>query len=138
VTWISQVGYKYLSHVHFPVFSFLIFILVCIYPSIRLNKTHLLNRPNYKPFAWGYFLALVVVSWGLLIVALSIAVYPYSSPDWIKIWCIYLVILGVLMFRQNRWAWLVYIVLSINPAEWIINGIYLKNRWQEMKEHGKE
>jgi len=137
MTWISQVGYKYFAHVNFPASFFLIFILVCIYLSIHLNKKHLLGKVNHKPFAWGYFLSLVVILFGVLIGVLSTAVYPSSGPSWIRFWSIYLVTLGVLMYRQNRWAWLVYIILSVNPAEWIINGLYLKNRWQGMKGDGK-
>ena len=138
MTWITQVGGKYLAQINFSFLYFLIFILVCIYPSIHLNKKHLLNKPSHRPFAWGYFLALVVISWGLLIGVLSIAVYPNSGPDWMRFWSIYLVTLGVLMYRQNRWAWLVYVIFSVNPVEWVINGFYLKNRWKDMRGYVKK
>ena len=31
------------------------------------------------------------------------------------------------------WAWVIFTILNVNPASWIINWVYLKNRWQEMK-----
>ncbi|MCY1462409.1 hypothetical protein D9M71_801800 [compost metagenome] len=38
-----------------------------------------------------------------------------------------LLCLGII--RYNKWCFLVMTVFSFNPALWIINGIYLKNRW---------
>lgn len=37
--------------------------------------------------------------------------------------------ISVSILRMNRTAFLVGTVLSFNPLLWIINGIYLKNRW---------
>lgn len=36
---------------------------------------------------------------------------------------------GMFMLHYNRTAFLVMTILSLNPLVWIINGVYLKNRW---------
>jgi hypothetical protein len=38
-------------------------------------------------------------------------------------------LLMILILRYNKYAFLIATVLSINPILWVINGIYLKNRW---------
>jgi len=42
-------------------------------------------------------------------------------------------ILMIYILRYNKYAFLIATVLSINPLLWIINGIYLKNRWNHPK-----
>ncbi len=42
-------------------------------------------------------------------------------------------ILMVMILRYNKYAFLIATILSINPLLWIINGIYLKNRWANKK-----
>jgi ribosomal protein L40E len=42
-------------------------------------------------------------------------------------------VLMVLILRFNKYAFLIATVASINPILWIINGVYLKNRWNHPK-----
>jgi hypothetical protein len=42
-------------------------------------------------------------------------------------------VLAVLVLRFNKYAFLMATIMSINPILWIINGIYLKNRWNHPK-----
>ena len=42
-------------------------------------------------------------------------------------------ILLVLVLKFNKYAFLIATILSLNPILWIINGIYLKNRWNHPK-----
>lgn len=37
------------------------------------------------------------------------------------------------VLSYNRWALLLLTVVTVNPLVWIINGIYLKNRWRHPK-----
>ena len=46
------------------------------------------------------------------------------------------VLLGVLILMKNKWAFLIGTVLSLNPLSWLINGIYLKNRWNHPEVNG--
>ena len=39
----------------------------------------------------------------------------------------------VMILKFNKYAFLVATVLTIIPLLWIINGIYLKNRWDHPK-----
>jgi len=39
----------------------------------------------------------------------------------------------ILILQFNKYAFLIATILSINPIAWIINGIYLKNRWNHPK-----
>lgn len=43
------------------------------------------------------------------------------------------VVLGLAVLSYNRTAFLVVTILSLNPLVWVINGIYLKNRWRHPK-----
>lgn len=40
------------------------------------------------------------------------------------------IILSIKILNYNKYAFLIATILSINPLLWIINGIYLKNRWK--------
>ena len=54
-------------------------------------------------------------------------------PENAKLFIYFLILLNfILMFlilEFNKWAFLIATILSFNPLLWIINGIYLKNRW---------
>ncbi len=45
-------------------------------------------------------------------------------------------VLCFLILRFNKYAFLIATILSINPIIWIVNGIYLKNRWSHPKVNG--
>ena len=47
-------------------------------------------------------------------------------------------ILNILILRYNKYAFLIATILSLNPLYWIINGIYLKNRWCDPKVNNVE
>lgn len=38
-------------------------------------------------------------------------------------------VLMIFVWMYNKYAFLIATILSLNPLLWIINGIYLKNRW---------
>lgn len=46
--------------------------------------------------------------------------------------------LGVAILSMSRWAFLIGTMASLNPILWIINGIYLKNRWNHPRVIGEE
>ena len=39
----------------------------------------------------------------------------------------------IYLLSMNRIVFLITTIISFNPLIWIINGIYLKNRWQDVK-----
>ncbi len=42
-------------------------------------------------------------------------------------------LLMIMILKYNKYAFLIATIISINPLLWIINGIYLKNRWHHPK-----
>jgi hypothetical protein len=42
-------------------------------------------------------------------------------------------ILMIMVLNYNKYAFLIATILTFNPLLWVINGIYLKNRWNEPK-----
>ena len=78
-----------------------------------------------------------VYAWlGLILGSLSIIASTGGAGD-IGVWVlIFLILNGTLMImilKFNKYAFLIVTVLSLNPIIWIINGIYLKNRWHHPK-----
>lgn len=117
-----------------------ILVLLCIYPSIRLNKIFLINFPKCQPFAWGYFNSLWVILIGIYGVALGIwrdsgdsVMGPSLNGSDLITLSIMFIGLGMALYLRNRGAWVVFTSLAYPPAGWLINGTYLRNRWQEMK-----
>jgi len=45
--------------------------------------------------------------------------------------------LMIMILQYNKYAFLIATVLSLNPIAWVINGIYLKNRWSHDKVNKK-
>jgi len=115
--------------------SLLIWALILWYPSILLNRKWLEKNPGNRSYAWGYFIALMAISLGCGLAVLGLAELsePGGDSGSSIILGLLSTLLGVLIFKRNRWGWLAFVVLGLNPAAWIINGVYLKNRWQEMK-----
>ena len=42
-------------------------------------------------------------------------------------------VLMIMILKYNKYAFLIATIISLNPLLWIINGIYLKNRWNHHK-----
>jgi len=59
--------------------------------------------------------------------------YTFSLVQELPAFAILLIIansiLMVMILSFNKYAFLIATILSLNPLAWIINGIYLKNRW---------
>ena len=109
-----------------------ILVLVVALPSGFLkNKAWMMSHPDQRSFAWGFFLsyaaclAAIYVPGGLVMGGVNgLATAAYG---------LVFTVAGVFMYKRRRWAWLVGTLLSFNPIVYIINIIYLKNRWNEMQ-----
>jgi len=75
--------------------------------------------------------------WGWLGLILgSISIFTSLSGVVAELLIFFLIlntILMIMILRFNKYAFLIATVLSLNPIVWIINGIYLKNRWKHPK-----
>lgn len=107
-------------------------ISLATWPAIILNRKMLAKSPRRRPFAWGYFLALAVLLLG--IVSLGLAFTDSDERALLIASGVTASLLAALLCRRNRWAWLAFVILQLNPLSWIVNGIYLKNRWGEMRD----
>ncbi|WP_311948155.1 hypothetical protein [Halomonas piscis] len=47
-------------------------------------------------------------------------------------------VLMIMILSFSKYAFLIATILSLNPILWVINGIYLKNRWNHPKINGGE
>lgn len=101
-----------------------------IFFSITLNRQMLVKHPDRKPYAWGYFLALFTMAAGVISIILGLI--DYSHDGWAVYTGVATIWLGALLYRRNRWAWFLFVLLQFNPGGWIINGTYLWRRWSEM------
>jgi hypothetical protein len=112
----------------------LIVIVGPVWGAIALNRKHLRLRPNCQPFAWGYHNALInfltpfVVAGAMSQQGLDLT----SVRVLLFVLLLTYVPLGILTLRRNRTGFLLLTVLQLNPIYWLVNGIYLKNRWEEL------
>jgi hypothetical protein len=123
-----------MASILFDIVLAVLIIGLASWPAIALNRKMLAKSPGRRSFAWGYFLALGTILIGILTAVIGIA--DDSSRGMLITWGILLCLLGTLLYRRNRWAWLTFVILGLNPGAWIINGLYLRNRWQEMRDDG--
>lgn len=109
---------------------FLLSLAAPIVGAFLLDKRHRRLRPNCRPFGWGYYNALSCFLVPLLFPG---QVDPsVAGIAFLVALCIYAP-LGILTLRRNRWGYVVLTVFSFNPVLWVINAIYINNRWAEMK-----
>lgn len=115
---------------------FLTFIIISqIYSaiaSIKMDISLHKRTPEAKPYKWGYY-----IGWMGILGWLLISVYALSLHGEDTLLEFLLSVVGIVshiqVLRRNRHGWIVAIILQLNPISWIINGIYLKNRWSEME-----
>ena len=102
------------------------------------DKLHAINEDYSRPFKWGYFCAWSgMLGYGANAAYLSVSglLDNTGQSNFLQIIAsLFLAasLINLFAIRRNRWAWIVAIVLQLNPALWIVNGIYVWNRWAEM------
>ena len=116
----------------------IICLLISIPAAFTMNDSLHKKNPDLKPYAWGYYIglmgALSGTSVGILQFVAASKTYGSRSDTLVLLGIFFLVtaVVHVFIIKRNKWAWIVGIILQLNPILWIINGIYLKNRWSEM------
>ena len=108
--------------------------------AISMNESLHKEFPHVKPYKWGYFTGWAGVIGGLaysivsFINAMKASPYGDQKPFLFFLSAYFVVAMAahVFVIKRNRWGWVISIILQLNPLLWIINGIYLKNRWDEM------
>lgn len=104
------------------------------YMDKRLHEKY----PAVQPYKWGYYNGwmgvLVSIIYAVIFFIGSAASYGESSHDYVGFGLLFmcLAVVSAGFILRNRWWIIASIVVQFNPILWIINGIYLKNRWHEM------
>jgi hypothetical protein len=107
-------------------------LIVSILWARKLNFRHLIKNPECKPFAWGFYQA---TSWISLPPIVLLALRNESVDIQLIVLAIFVLVflpIMVMTIRRSKVGFILMTALSLNPLLWIINGIYLKNRWTEM------
>ena len=106
----------------------------------KLNNKFQLQLPECKSFFWGYFMGIFNVSSSILFIVVSLSVTVNSDPPpplalflFIAFVGLLGLVLGYLIIKRSKVALILFTVISLNPVFWIINFIYIKNRWDELK-----
>jgi len=84
-----------------------------------------------RPYAWGYFIGLLGLTSSALPIIL-VLIFPSDSTPFVISICIVTSTTFFYIIKRNRIAWIIGTFFYLNPLVWIINGIYLRNRWSEM------
>ncbi len=123
---------------------FLPFWLLAVWQDKNLHR----RNPAALGFKWGYFTGFRILFLEIVLVFLIAEIARRSRliqnnahiEGYILVEIILVVLFalcGIFILRRHRWAWIVYTVCTLNPFFWIINGIYIKNRWEEMKSNSR-
>ncbi len=105
----------------------------CATPELIQKAIEEQNDPNRFGFHWW-----TIWAWLGLIIGNGYLITTYqnggfSSEKVLFISLLINTILMIMVLKYNKYAFLIATILSLNPLLWIINGIYLKNRWNHPK-----
>ena len=108
--------------------------------ALFLDKRLAARLPHTRPYKWGFYLGCmnIIVCAPLALLLFGIAGFGKTSDALLAgvvggAWFLFHAVCGFYIIKRRRWAWVLGTVLSFNVLEWVINGIYVRNRWQEMK-----
>lgn len=94
------------------------------------------KNPGKLPFKWGYFQSICSILGIVMAVLALIGLSENENSGTLQFLSLFGIahgIAGIFMLRRNRYWWIIGILLTLNPILWIANGIYLSNRWREMR-----
>ena len=119
---------------------FFVTTVVSIFVALALEKRLKARTPATRPYRWGFYVGCVGVAWAPFVPVFSLgALLAGTRGQWPQcgalLFCMaYFVIQAVcgwFIIQRHRWAWVVGTAATLNIVQWIICGIYAKNRWQE-------
>ena len=96
-------------------------------------KTH-----HAKPYTWGYYVGLSGTAGSIWFACelFGAAISSYGNGVEVLslagLFCLASGVAHALILGRNRLGWVVAVASHLNPLSWIINGIYLINRWTEL------
>jgi len=105
------------------------------------RRRKMIAPTGQRPFLWGYTSGIMGIFQGLALLILLMTTFLHSpnAANWhwlppVAFGAVALlqVLCGVQVLRRDRVAFLILIIFSFNPVMWVINGIYLRSRWDEL------
>lgn len=100
--------------------------------SGKVNESELKEQKIPVNFDWWIIYGWLNLSLGNAVLYFQLALMNKEVET-----AIFLIIINsilmIYVLKFNKYAFLIATILSLNPIFWIINGIYLKNRWHHSK-----
>ncbi len=100
-------------------------------PNIQAKNSATSTKQEELGFTWW-----LVWSWLSLAIGVPLAFMMMLSREWGLTVLFFIPIhitICIYMLKYNRYAFTAGTALTLNPIIWIINGIYVKNRWEHPK-----
>lgn len=118
----------------------ILFALASVPAAFMLNGWQREKHPELSSYKWGYYCGCTgTFSYSVFAIFQFLdALGSYGSHS--KMLFLFSLafavasIVHVGIIKRNKWAFVLGTVLSLNPLLWVINGIYIKNRWSELKD----
>lgn len=111
-------------------------IILIISIMLATSKNKKCQKQGERPFVWGYLQGYAAIITAILALSVNVLFLTMGIVDgemWAYATYAFIMgFLGYLVIQRNRWAFLIKTFLSGNLILWVINGIYLYNRWHEM------
>lgn len=117
----------------------IIFALASVPAAFILNGWQREKHPELLPFKWGYYCgfsgAFSYSTFAILQLLAALDSYGSRSKMLFLLSVVFAIatIVHVAIIKRNKWAFVFGTILSLNLILWIINGIYIRNRWSELK-----
>jgi hypothetical protein len=127
---------------------FLVFpIAVSAFVSFRMEKKREPHKLDTRPYTWGYYNAVQaiisapLVAIQILILSLFVHVSNREMENVLILSALFGVpyaLIGFYVLQRKRWAWILMILVDLTaPVVAVINIVYLRNRWSEMKQEAE-
>lgn len=116
----------------------ILFTVPCLPMAIALNKTQREKSPKLRPYTWGYFFGMSGAFAFSVFAVLQVIGDINARGDRAGTSFVFGLSLSIaavafaLVIRRNKWAFILATIFSMNPAFWIINGFYIRKRWEEL------
>ena len=113
-------------------------ILISIPIAFKMSKDLHNAFPDLKPYAWGYYIglsgALSSSVFSVVMIVIAININDSRSSFYFAFSVLFAIstVAHFFIIKRNKWAWVIGIILELNLVLWVINSIYLKNRWAEL------
>lgn len=100
-------------------------------PNLQQSTTSMDHAPRVWTYGWWKF-----QGWATLVINPLFFLAWHFNGDLerypiLPLFVILGLFLGICVLFWQKWAMVTLTVLSLNPILWIINGIYLSNRWND-------